>query len=52
MFNYVKIQIDKIQHNSKRRLRRDRDEMINHIISECSKLEQKSIRQGTTRLGK
>ena len=33
--------IDKTQQNSKCRLCGDRDETINHIISECSKLAQK-----------
>ena len=34
---------DKTQKNSKYRSCGDRDEMINHIISECSKLAQKSM---------
>ena len=36
--NQIKARIDKTQQNSKCRLRGDRDETINHIISECSKL--------------
>ena len=36
--NYVKARIDKMQQNSRYRLCGDRDETINHIISECSKL--------------
>ena len=36
--NYVKARIDKTQQNSRCRLCGDRDERINHIISECSKL--------------
>ena len=39
--NYVKARIDKTQQNSKCRLCVDRDETINHIISECCKLAQK-----------
>ena len=35
----IKSRIDKTQQNSKCRLCGDRYEMINHIISECSKLE-------------
>ena len=37
----VKEKIDKTQQNRKCRLCGDRDKMINHIISECSKLTQK-----------
>ena len=39
--NHIKAMIDKTQQNSKCRLCGDRDENINHIISECSKLAQK-----------
>ena len=39
--NLIKARKDKTQQNSKCRLCSDRDEMINHIISECSKLAQK-----------
>ena len=35
--NYIKIRIDKTEQNSKYRLWGDRDETINHIISEWSK---------------
>ena len=35
--NYIKAKIDKTQQNSKCRFSGDRDETINHIISECSK---------------
>ena len=38
MSNYIKARIDKTQQNSKCSLCGDRDETINHIISECSKL--------------
>ena len=38
--NHIKARIDKMQQNSKCRLCGDRDETINHIISECSKLAQ------------
>ena len=36
--NHIKARIDKMQQNSKCRLCSNRDEMIRHIISECSKL--------------
>ena len=39
--NHIKARIDKTQQNSKCRLCGDRDETINHIISECSKLAQR-----------
>ena len=39
--NHVKARIDKTQQNSKCKLCADRDETINQIISECSKLAQK-----------
>ena len=39
--NHIKARIDKTQQNSKCRLCGDRDETINHIISECGKLAQK-----------
>ena len=41
--NHIKTRIDK-QQNSKYRLCGDRDETINHIISECSKLAQKEYK--------
>ena len=42
--NHIKARIDKTQQNSKCRLCSDRDETINHIISECSKLAQKEYK--------
>ena len=39
--NQIQTRIDKTQQNSKCRLCGDRDETINHIISECRKLAQK-----------
>ena len=42
--NYIKARIDKTQRNSKCRLCGDRDETINQIISECSKLAQKEYK--------
>ena len=44
----MKERIDKAQLNDTCRLCGDRDETINHIISECSKLAQKSMRLDTT----
>ena len=43
--NHIKARIDKMQQNSKCRLCGDRDETINHIISECSKLAQKEYEE-------
>ena len=42
--NQIKARIAKTHPNSKRRLCGDRDETINHIISECSKLAQKEYK--------
>ena len=42
--NHIKARIDKTQQNSKCRLCGDRNETINHIISECSKLVQKEYK--------
>ena len=38
--NHMKTRLDKTHQNSKSRLCVDRDETINHIISECHKLAQ------------
>ena len=42
--NHIKARIGKTQQNSKCRLCGDRDETINHIISECSKLAQREYK--------
>ena len=42
--NDVKARIDKMQRNSRCRLCGNRDETINHIISECSKLAQREYK--------
>ena len=42
--NHIKARIDKTQQNSRFRLCGDRDETINHIISECGKLAQKEYK--------
>ena len=42
--NHIKARIDKTQQNSKCRVCADRDETINHIISECSKLAKKEYK--------
>ena len=42
--NQIKARIDKTQQNSKCSLCGDRDETINHMISECSKLAQKEYK--------
>ena len=50
--NHIKARIDKTQQNSKCRLCGDRDEIINHIISECSKLGQKEYKNRHNWVGK
>ena len=42
--NHIKARIDKTQQKSKYRLCGDRDETINHMISECGKLAQKEYK--------
>ena len=42
--NEIKVRKDKTQQNSKCGLCGDRDETINHIISECIKLAQKEYK--------
>ena len=42
--NHIKARIDKAQQNSKCRLCGDREETINHMISECNKLAQKEYK--------
>ena len=48
----IKLRIDKMQQNSKCRLCGDRDETINSIISECSKLAQKEYKGRHDWIGK
>ena len=50
--NHIKERIDKTQQNSKCRLCGDRDETINHMISECSKLAQKEYKTRHDWVGK
>ena len=50
--NHIKTRIDKTQQNSKCRLCGDRDETIDHIISECSKLAQKEYKGRHNWVGK
>ena len=50
--NHIKAKIDKTQQNNKCRLCGDRDETINHIISECSKLAQKEYKTRHDWVGK
>ena len=50
--NHIKARIDKTQQNSKCRLCGDRDETINHIISECNKLAQKEYKARHDWVGK
>ena len=46
------MRIDKTQQNTKCRLCGDREEMINHIISNCSKLPQKEYKERHDWVGK
>ena len=48
--NYIKSKIDNTQQNSNCRFTRDRDEIVNPIISECSKLARKKV-QDEVQLG-
>ena len=50
--NHITARIDKTQQNSKCRLSSDRDETINHIKNECSKLAQKEYKARNTWAGK
>ena len=50
--NHIKARIDKTQQNSKCGLSGDRDETINHIRSECSKLAQKESKTRHDWVGK
>ena len=50
--NHIKARIDKTQQNSKCRRCGDRDETINHIISECSKLAQREYKARHDLVGK
>ena len=50
--NHINTRIDKTQQNSKCRLCGDRDETINHIISECSKLAHKEYKARHDWVGK
>ena len=50
--NHIKARIDKTQQNNKCRLCGDRDEIINHIISECSNLAQKEYETISDWIGK
>ena len=42
--NHIKARIDKTQQNSRFRLYGERDDIINHILSECSKLARKEYK--------
>ena len=50
--NHNKVRIHKTQQNSKCKLCGERDETINHIISECSKLAQKEYKTKHDWVGK
>ena len=50
--NYIKAVIDKTQQNSKYRLCSDTEEIINHMISECSKSRQKEYKSRQNWIGK
>ena len=42
--NHIKVRLDKTQQKSKCKLCGDREETINHIISECCKLAMKEYK--------
>ena len=50
--NHINARLDKTLQNSKCRLCGDKDETINHIISECSKLAQKEYKTRHDWVGK
>ena len=50
--NHIKVRIDKMQQNSKCTLCGDRDETINHILSECDKLAKKEYKSRHDWVGK
>ena len=50
--NHIKVRLYKAKQNSKCRLCIDRNETINHIISECSKLAQKDYNTRHDRVSK
>ena len=50
--NHIKARIDKTQQNSNCSLCGDRDETINHIISECCKIAQKEYKTRHDWMGK
>ena len=50
--NHIKARIGETQQNSKCRLCSDKDETINHIINECSKLAQKEYKAKHDWVGK
>ena len=50
--NHIKARIDKTQQNSRCGLCGDRDEMMNPIISECSRLAQKEYKTRHDWVGK
>ena len=50
--NYIKTRLDKIRQNSKCRLCGERDETINHIINECTKLVRKDYKTRLEWVGK
>ena len=48
----IKIKIDNTRQNSKSRLCEERDETVNHIITECRKLVQNSFKNKHDLMGK
>ncbi len=50
--NHITARIDKMERNSKYRLCGDRDETINHIISECNKFALKTYKTRYDWVGK
>ena len=50
--NCIKVKIDNIHHDCKCKLCEDRDETVNHTISECSKFTQKVYQSRHDWMGK
>ena len=50
--NYIKAKIDRTQQNGKCRMYGDRDETVNHNMSECSKLAQREYKTRHDSVGK
>ena len=52
LFRPIKAKIDDVPQNSKCKLYRDKDEIVNYIINKCSKLAQKKFKTRHDWVGK